>query len=42
MTKLEKELERLVMGAKSHLKLPRGFAFWSMRMQIAWLKDQQR
>ena len=37
-----KEIEALVANLKPRVKLPRGFAFWSDKMIVLWLKSNQK
>lgn len=36
-----KEMDQLVAGVDPKAKLPRGFAFYSWELQLAWLRQHQ-
>lgn len=39
---ITKELDRLAANVNPKAKLPRGFAFWSVHMQMIWLRQNQK
>lgn len=36
------ELDKLLANVNRKARLPRGFAFWSLGMQMAWLRQNQK
>jgi hypothetical protein len=40
--KATQERDRLVAGVDPRAKLPKGFALWTLKLQISWLRSHQR